>query len=599
MKKNSGFTLIEIIISLALLGLISVVLLSNNVLQFRLIKNTQNITQDVFTAQQDIENTITRVKKEVQDNTISETSTSYTLFSGENKRTVEGYPEKVDISSGSTSRTLFTVIANNSMPEYKVASATVTIKFSNGNLIAYKDAPLLSVKSDITLTDPSNVNLTNIYRWYISRPGFNIPMVKNSIEIEKGTMFPIFPDDYTIIPGASKSTLTSILPGYAGRHLVCTVTPASKSGKMGETAVSNPVFLSGLPVIQDLKLHLDAAMISRESVTDISISGNKSYVKRWPSISDLGNNSSQTTSNKQPELIECKIGDFDYNKIKYETYAKYVEFDGIDDYITGNISSLDEDKKTVFIVAKNTVSQNFTIYKDVYDSTIFSINNKNFNIGYNGTNDYSKIDVAEVLVYNKVLSQDDSNLVINYLKNKYQATEAVVNIKNIDDIAVTVEKGSTYTLPTSVIANLSDGTKGDVEITWSQNSVNTNSLGETKITGTANIDNTKTMTLTVTVIQGTVVEGPKALEITDCSYNFYKGFDITFDKDIQSASIDVNNVGIMYKFNTNKKIILFLKNYNNSFTDNTNITVEVTSTDGSESTIVVKRNGVDWEIVSQ
>ncbi len=86
--------------------------------------------------------------------------------------------------------------------------------------------------------------------------------------------------------------MTSIQESYAGRHIIYTVTPASQSGKMGMTAPSNPVYISGLPVISNLVLHLDASMLSRESSTVSDVYG-RYYVDQWNYISGNGNHAAQ------------------------------------------------------------------------------------------------------------------------------------------------------------------------------------------------------------------------------------------------------------------------------------------------------------------
>lgn len=593
--NKKGFTLIEIIISIALLGIISVVILYCIVSQYRLIINTRKMTQDLYESQQRIERIIEDVKEAVQSGTTPTGRTSYTLFAGKDyERTVYGFPRETEVSLGNNTRTLFTVIADNRMPEFAVASASISINFSNGSTIpyAYKDTLSLYVNSNVTLVDPNNVNLTNIYRWYVSRPGFNIPIINSPLEIEMGTKYPIFPDDYTIIPGVSSTNLTSILASYAGRHLVCTVTPAAQSGKMGVTAISKPVFISGLPVINNLILHLDASMISKEDSSAV----NGEYVKKWYNISSQSNSNTanQTDTAKQPKLIEEKIGNFTYNGLEYETYAKFVRFDGSNYGMSGNISSLGGNNQTVFVVARNSGTQNFTIYQGGYAANVFSIkNNGNFYIGYDGGTSYSAVDVAEILVYNGILAQSDKDLINTYLKNKYQPAAPIVTIDSLVDQNVTVEKGSSYTLPTSVVANLSNGTNANVDVTWSQNNVNTNAIGVTKITGTAKVDTTKTMTLTVTVIQGTVITGPVASSITS---GFKNKFSLYFDKgiNISSATIDVDNVTIT---GSSGNKVTFTRNSN--FSRNTTITINVTSTDGGMSTIKVRRNSTNWTIVSQ
>ncbi len=137
MGDNKGLTLIEIIIAITLLGIISIGMMSGFVSQFSFMKQTQSITNDVFSAQQRIELEIEAVKLKIQDDSIDSDPVNYPkisrdLFTGINKRTVSGYPRDIEVLVGTADRTFFTVIADSRMPEYKVASTDVSIALSDG-----------------------------------------------------------------------------------------------------------------------------------------------------------------------------------------------------------------------------------------------------------------------------------------------------------------------------------------------------------------------------------------------------------------------------------------------------------------------------------
>jgi uncharacterized protein YjdB len=81
-------------------------------------------------------------------------------------------------------------------------------------------------------------------------------------------------------------------------------------------------------------------------------------------------------------------------------------------------------------------------------------------------------------------------------------TVDVLGIHSLEDLAFTVERGSTFTMPSTVVAILGDisGPKRNVAVTWNIDAVDTNTLGTVVRTGTAVLDSSKSMTLTVTVI---------------------------------------------------------------------------------------------------
>jgi len=494
-KYNKGLTFLEIIISTAILAIISLALLSSMTGQFKLIRFTQDITLSVAAAQQSLEVMIQDVKAEIKDGEEPDGKTNYIVFAGKPyQRSVGGYPRSMDIQIQKSTTSLFTIVADYTMPEFPVASASVSIRFSNDSIVAYQELPSLSVNTAVTINDPHNVNMVNIYRWYVSRPGFNSPMVSNPDEIEIGKVYPRFPDDYTIIPGATGTYLTPVLTQYAGRHLICTVTPAANSGKMGVTAVSNPVFVSGLPVINNLMLHLDASMISADYGTSIA---------QWNDISGGNRHAIQTNTARQPVLVNAKIADTDYSGKSYETYAKYMSFDNVDDsMLTSALSSLNVSNNTVFLVVRNAGEENFSIYRDDMTGKPLSIrtNDKRVVIGYTGVTGYSAFDIAEVIIYNGSLSSENRILVETYLQNKYLPVKSVISIHSLLPITDKVIKNESYNMPSTVPANMSNSTVRYVAVDWLPEQIDTSTSGLKESVGTATQDNTKTTTLTVNVL---------------------------------------------------------------------------------------------------
>jgi len=509
MKNNRGFTLIEIIVSLALLSIISVGMISGLTSQFRFLTGTRNFTEELSGAQLRMEGEIVAVKKTLEAHGTPSGETDYTLFSGAYERTVAGYPRELVVDLGTSTGSFFTVVGSRVL-EFPVATATVGIKFQPIDTTLFEYSPSLYASSTVNLVDPTGVNLTNIYRWYVSREGFNIPMLTASTpeEVETGTKYPRFPDDYSIVPSAPNSTLASVVSRYPGRHVLCTVTPASTSGKMGATAVSNPVFVSGLPYRSNLELHLDASLISREAAFgQVEVRSGRNYVENWADVSGEGNDAVQSSDTRQPELIETFIGDMvDAEANWFETYAKYAAFDGSNDYINTTVSGYVDTLgtySTVFVVARDAGAEKFTIYTNDVPAGYVS-----FSPGYSTTsvtvgNAGSPVDVAEVIIYNAVLSADDTDDVMDYLEKKYLPVTPTVSIRWLTDVTDTVLQNSTYTPPTTVSAYMTSGRYKDVPVTWSPATIDTSTLGDKFSTCTAVADTTKHSTLTVHVVAPT------------------------------------------------------------------------------------------------
>lgn len=578
MIKQRGMTLIEIIVSIALLGIIALGFLPALTGNFKLLSNTKKLTHDAFKAQQDMELSIQDVKDKIKAGNIPAGQETYTLFNDTDQRSVTGYLREVNIGTSSGSRKIYTIIADTRLPEYKVAVASnVKISlYSGSNIIpnAYTDTPNLNIKlNNLTLTDPDNVNLTNLYHWYISREGFNIPVIADPQETEMGSKYPKFPDDYMIIPSQTSDCLNSIPENYVGKFIVCTVTPASASGKMGAAVPSNPVFISGLPVTSNLRLHLDASMISKDDINLVrldSSSGNY-YVKKWNDISGNNCNAEQIDTSKQPQLIENRFGFFVGASGKvYDTYSKFLKFNGSQLMSVINSSAFNlNSNMTVFVVARTadmtanksivskfasnvsdsntwrlgwnadntlglfinnnnrtnmasanpgegidskwhiikTFSESGNLYFQIDKGTVFSsartagsiTNNQRLTIGGDsGRYGNSNVDIAEIIIYSSI-SDSDKDKVSEYLNKKYQSTADSVNINYIDSIYDKVLKNQPYTMPYNVTAHLNTGEIFDLPAVWNS-SIDTSTAGLKTATGSATLNNTVSVTLTVNVL---------------------------------------------------------------------------------------------------
>lgn len=482
MNRKKGFTLIEIIISIALLGIIALALLPAITVNFKLLVNTKKITRDTFRAQQEIELAIEEAKAEFKGgSTPGGDIIEYTLFSEPYQRTVKGYSKTVNINNtpdgaGNSNRQIYTIIADTRVPDFEVATAeNVAIKMYVYNVEkknAYSIMPSLTIKSQATIYDPKFVNITNLHQWYVSREGFNIPMIQNSEEIEKGTVYPRFPDDYFIIPSATSSELTSIiLKNYPGRHILYTITPASGSGKMGATIPSSPLFISGLPVIDNLELHLDASI-----VTDVFTDkyGSDIYLNGWKDLLDNQYSVAQNAKSHGPRLIQESFGVFkDSNGVEHEAYAKFLSFDSqrylsvdkeLNDFTVFVVARINDNAVNKSIISNKNGSKNYwRLGWNESNKLEFSIkDNKTENQVINDTNEGldrqwhiltastllsiqvddkplntlrrtatgsinnkmpikiggAKVDIAEIIIYSSI-SDTDRAKVYNYLKNKY------------------------------------------------------------------------------------------------------------------------------------------------------------------------------------
>lgn len=240
MKKQSGLTLIEVILAIALLGIISVSLLTVFSSQLRNIKIGAGITEGAFTDQGIIEEYIYTVKNKIQKNeSLDDLSYVSTVTN------VEVFGETVEVhkvnyeSNDNSSRNLTVYLSNmvaNKESSLKLTVENVMIEVSNdpNNLVAD-----LTTAPKLTAVHSSNASqegfYTNLYRWWKTQPG-----------VDPSNM--IFPDDYVLISVPQDETeLTDLLDNVgANSYVLLTVTPVDVNGNRGQTAISgNKVYVQG------------------------------------------------------------------------------------------------------------------------------------------------------------------------------------------------------------------------------------------------------------------------------------------------------------------------------------------------------------------
>ena len=210
MKNRKGMTLVEVIVAIGLLGLIAVGLLTALTGYVGYISRTKIITQDIFHAQEKLELEIQDLKTKIRNGTeTGYTAVTYDVFG----QTFSGY----QLSESAQQHVLTAVVGSGveivfPVPVVETISAglsrttTLSTNFAYGNEVG--GTALRAVGDfDIASGEPSFVNKL---QWYVSRTGFNTPMIPLPQEIEIGSKYPRFPEDYEPIPSASNLTLTEL-----------------------------------------------------------------------------------------------------------------------------------------------------------------------------------------------------------------------------------------------------------------------------------------------------------------------------------------------------------------------------------------------------
>ena len=357
-KIKRGFTLIEVIVSIALLGILAVAFLPSISKYFQWLVDTKtNITQKAFEIQDEMETTIQEVIKAMSSGAIAPADyislgitekIDVKLFKDDfSSYTARQYPSayKVEVSDGGNKK-FATLVGDKRLPELPVpvieTVKRVFIKNGAESLSEheYFNFPNLKILAKSNMTSNPQ-NSFNRYRsdWYISKPGFIIPIqdIDNIDEDNDfGRIYPAFPDDYIAVPiyselGSDYSFISAternisaelkndIVSKYPGRHILYTITPFAKSLKKGGTSSLLPIYIYGPTVTANLALHLDASTINMSDKYNVStnpngailLEGEDYYIRTWknsrPSVEPAIMNSFnaiQTNKDYMPVLIK-------------------------------------------------------------------------------------------------------------------------------------------------------------------------------------------------------------------------------------------------------------------------------------------------------
>ena len=417
MDVRRGMTLIEIIISIAIIALIAIGIIPAFATNYKMIIFTRSLTKNTYSAQKDMEDKIENLKDCIDKNTKIEDPlpNDYRIFISNNggininnyspdgsylyikkydakvkikalgnddsttKRVVSAYSQGVFIKNRedkNSGKRLFTVVANVNRPknETPVENNTQIALYNNANAkvyFAYPNESMLKIKATFEAVkldkngNPSSTGssvpvLKYINHWYVSNSGYYISQYDPPDESVIGIKYPSFPKDYTIIADANAQSLSTIDGTFAGRHIVYTITGAAYSGVMGPYDISaNSIYFSGLTVTNNLLLHLDASLLDRytkdSSGNYTYVDNNRLNVKGWNDLSRKMKNSFITTVADQPVYSEY-IFEGDVNT--HNKYVGCIAFkDSSDKVVLSKSTNLDL-SKFCMLVAFNTSNSN-------------------------------------------------------------------------------------------------------------------------------------------------------------------------------------------------------------------------------------------------
>jgi prepilin-type N-terminal cleavage/methylation domain-containing protein len=302
-RSNKGFTLVEVILSLAIFSIISVGFLGMfSSVYINTFKSTV-VTENAFLAQRQIEDQIAVVKSDLEKNILPTglTSTTVALFSGTNLRNVVVYHLTQSVTSD---QVIDTLVAQSRPPQLQVPNITSTVTIASFSGTIQKDYPNIGMPNlRVELGTPLVVDnpgllIRYLYYWYISNPGYYITNTP-----------PLFPDNYEIIAEHTTNLIPLVPATYGGRFLKLVVTPVGEKGQMGSSVQSNALYISGIPINDNLIFNLDASYINVSDTTNqVRKVGADIFVKKWQDIGPTGISPVQATNNSQPVLLQSNVG---------------------------------------------------------------------------------------------------------------------------------------------------------------------------------------------------------------------------------------------------------------------------------------------------
>lgn len=282
MKNKNGMTLIEVILSIAIMGIIAVGFFGPMASGFKYTVDTKKFTEDSFKTQQEVEKKIDELRLEEVD--LNKPNTMAKKVFGKD---IKGHLVEMDIKAeNGSSHGKYTVFVPNINVTYEVPEVeSVTIGLKKGNPDSNSNADPKEIESVSIITQDNNMNikvkenmyfeaikkdgsqknfLMNVYKWYIS-PELDIKnppsnyrdyiIIKEWNEARKES--PYNKEDMSIIPNIKKDydefsfkeikemglTDIEVIERFSGRFIIYSVTPYSDVGRIGEEKFSNAIYL--------------------------------------------------------------------------------------------------------------------------------------------------------------------------------------------------------------------------------------------------------------------------------------------------------------------------------------------------------------------
>jgi hypothetical protein len=253
-------------------------------------------------------------------------------------------------------------------------------------------------------------------------------------------------------------------------------------------------------------LHLDANQVDPTGATPEVVPHSTDLVKWYDLSSVIGKSvpdqiASLATGSSRPSLLKTEMGT--------EFIGQYVRFTGSTKLTIGSQGTLNENIY-VFAAVRNRSQESSTFLKSL--TTAVSVEgysdeapddwsivkeavkwpNNSFDIGA------ADVDVSEIIVYKGTPTDENIDLIQDYLKDKFSTPIVLGDIDQLIDMSNEITVGTPFELPDMVLADMVGGYQKYVSVEWS-GTYNVDEPGVYKLTGKALADPLKKMTYTLTV----------------------------------------------------------------------------------------------------
>ncbi len=276
MRSRCGFSLLEVIIGFVLISFILVMVGGTLVTGYSMAEKLNQLPNTYYAAQDTVESRLDeldslitekyRIENELLNAAPVPAELSVRLaeinneLSAYENESVSLFGKNVQlyrfddqyVSSDGSKLNLKAGLANEVKLERPVPIIEkVTIKASGSDVDAdlYNAAGMTITATPDYYSKNYEYYYADLYQWYICTGDFHTSGYPGEHEYEEllyGTVFAQYPVNYTLLPSEKNASIT-ISSSYAGKFLVCAVTPLSINGKMGEPVLSNYVYISGMP----------------------------------------------------------------------------------------------------------------------------------------------------------------------------------------------------------------------------------------------------------------------------------------------------------------------------------------------------------------